>query len=178
MAIKSFLLSAFPNKWKWKNSKTRDKKNWKHEEAYGLSLFYIRRDSSREAKARERVKRYWEKHTNLYTLRIWKPSIKRTVLLLYFFNNTHTYDVVLSASFKKKKKQNTEQILYRFGSAIARFWISQSVDFTAPALEWRAKSERRPRLIQSALQSGRCRRRRSIGSVPVKFCTPLVNGKD
>ena len=107
-------------------------------------------------------------------LRIWKPSIKCTILLLYFFNNTHTYYVVLSASLKKKKKRNTEQILYRFSSATARFQISQSVDFNAPALEWRAKSEHRPQLIQPVLQSGRCHRRQSVRSVSVKFCTPLI----
>ena len=79
---------------------------------------------------------------------------------------------------KKKKKQNIEQILYRVSSATTQFQISQSVDFTALALEWRAKSERRPRLIRSALQSRRCRRCRSVGLVSMKFCTPLVNGKD
>nr|POE44741.1 endoglucanase 6 [Quercus suber] len=61
----------------------------------------------------------------------------------------------------------TDPVSYRFGSASHRFQISQSGDFTAPASEQRVKSERRPRLIRSALQSGRYRRRRSVWSAPV-----------
>ena len=74
----------------------------------------------------------------------------------------------------KKKKKTELQILQRFGSTQSRFQISQSDDFTASASEWRAKSEHQHRLIRSALQSGRCRRRWSVESAPVKFGTPLV----
>ena len=75
-----------------------------------------------ERRKRERELKDTERNIRTYIpLRIWKSSIKRTVLLLYFFNNTHTYDVVLSASLKKKKKKiehKTDLVSVRFGHSL------------------------------------------------------------
>ena len=103
--------------------KTNKTENTKKLMAYRCSTsgetWVERREQERELKDTERNIRTY------IPLRIWKPSIKPTVLLLYFFNNTHTYDVVLSASLKKKKiEHRTDLVSVWFGhSSVLNFLI-------------------------------------------------------
>ena len=102
-------------------------------------------------------------------------------MLLYFFNNTHTYDIVLSASLKKKKKNRTQN-----RSCISLVRPQLGFEFLNPVISPHRHRNGRRSLnasldsfgrhysLDSVVGTGRLGRRRSVGSVPVKFCTPLI----
>ena len=63
------------------------------------------------------------------------------------------------------------QVSVRFG--MYRFQIYSSVDRTAPASGFPLRSDRRHRLRRSVAIAVRDDRHRSVGLVPVTFCSPL-----
>ena len=113
-----------------KMKKQSNTKKNKIENTKKLTTYHCSTSGKTRVERQERERELKDTGRNIRTyipLRIWKSSIKHTVLLLYFFNNTHTYDIVLSASLKKKKKKKEHKIdlvLVWFGhSSVSNFSI-------------------------------------------------------